>query len=41
MGSFIFAPSIDGDLIPESPHTLITEGKFRPVPLLIGNVKDE
>ena len=41
MISFVFAPSIDGDLVPDSPHKLLQEGKFRAVPLLHGNVKDE
>ena len=39
--SFIFAPSIDGDLIPSSPHTLLEQGKFARIPFISGNVKDE
>jgi hypothetical protein len=38
---FIFAPSIDGDLIPSSPHTLLEQGKFARIPFISGNVKDE
>ena len=38
---FIFAPRIDGDLIPSSPHALLEEGKFARIPFISGNVKDE
>nr|XP_018265272.1 uncharacterized protein I303_01632 [Kwoniella dejecticola CBS 10117]OBR87430.1 hypothetical protein I303_01632 [Kwoniella dejecticola CBS 10117] len=40
-GSFIFAPSIDGDLIPKSPYELLEEGKFAKIPFITGTVKDE
>ena len=39
--SFLFAPSIDGSLIPDSPHTLLSEGKFAQIPFISGNNKDE
>nr|XP_019046957.1 hypothetical protein I302_03563 [Kwoniella bestiolae CBS 10118]OCF25887.1 hypothetical protein I302_03563 [Kwoniella bestiolae CBS 10118] len=39
--SFIFAPSIDGDLIPKSPFELLEEGRFAKIPFIAGNVKDE
>ncbi|ORX34047.1 Alpha/Beta hydrolase protein [Kockovaella imperatae] len=39
--SFIFAPSIDGDLIPASPHELLAEGKFSMKPFISGDVYDE
>ncbi|OCF77143.1 hypothetical protein I204_02854 [Kwoniella mangroviensis CBS 8886] len=39
--SFIFGPSIDGDLIPKSPYELLEEGKFAKIPFIAGNVKDE
>jgi carboxylesterase type B len=35
------APSIDGDLIPDSPHTLLANGQFAQKPYISGNVKDE
>ena len=38
---FIFGPSIDGDLIPDSPHTLLEQGKFARIPFIAGNVLDE
>ncbi|WWC86705.1 uncharacterized protein L201_001582 [Kwoniella dendrophila CBS 6074] len=40
-GSFIFAPSIDGDLIPKSPYELLEEGSFAKISFITGNVKDE
>ncbi|OCF30387.1 hypothetical protein I316_07955 [Kwoniella heveanensis BCC8398] len=39
--SFIFAPSIDGELIPDSPHALLEAGRFAKIPFITGNVKDE
>jgi carboxylesterase type B len=39
--SFIFAPSVDGDLIPDSPHNLLASGQFARKPYITGNVKDE
>lgn len=41
MYSFIFAPSIDGDLIPASPHQLLAQGQFAKIPFISGSVKDE
>ncbi|ORY24002.1 Alpha/Beta hydrolase protein [Naematelia encephala] len=38
---FVFGPSIDGDLIPDSPHTLLHQGKFAKIPFISGNNKDE
>ena len=38
---FIFAPSVDGDLIPDQPHTLLEQGKFARIPYISGSVKDE
>ena len=38
---FIFAPSIDGDLIPASPHQLLEQGQFAKIPFISGSVKDE
>lgn len=39
--AFVFAPSIDGALIPDSPHTLLAEGKFAKIPFISGNNQDE
>ncbi|WVF69597.1 hypothetical protein IAT40_004375 [Kwoniella sp. CBS 6097] len=39
--SFIFAPSIDGDLIPASPRSLLEAGRYARIPFIAGNVKDE
>ncbi|WVQ75789.1 hypothetical protein IAR50_005422 [Cryptococcus sp. DSM 104548] len=38
---FIFGPTEDGDLIPDSPHTLIGQGKVANKPFITGNNKDE
>ncbi|WWC68137.1 uncharacterized protein I206_102060 [Kwoniella pini CBS 10737] len=38
---FVYAPTIDGDLIPDSPHTLLSQGKFAKIPFISGNNKDE
>ncbi|WVW78240.1 hypothetical protein I302_100193 [Kwoniella bestiolae CBS 10118] len=38
---FIYGPSIDGDLIPDSPHTLLSQGRFAKKPFISGNNKDE
>ncbi|KAK1927549.1 Carboxylesterase [Papiliotrema laurentii] len=38
---FVFAPSVDGDLIPDSPHKLLAEGKFARIPYISGNNRDE
>lgn len=40
-GTLAFAPVIDGELVPESPVTVLREGRGLPVPLLIGTNKDE
>nr|ODN89584.1 hypothetical protein L203_02297 [Cryptococcus depauperatus CBS 7841] len=37
----IAGPAIDGDLIPDSPHKLLSEGKFANKPFIIGTNKDE
>jgi cholinesterase len=34
-------PSIDGDLIPDSPHSLLEQGAFAPIPFISGNNADE
>ncbi|WVN88583.1 uncharacterized protein L203_103794 [Cryptococcus depauperatus CBS 7841] len=39
--SAIYGPAIDGDLIPESPHKLLSEGKFANKPFITGTNKDE
>lgn len=39
--AFVFAPSVDGDLIPDSPHNLLANGQFAKKPFISGNVKDE
>lgn len=39
--SVIFRPSIDGDIIPDSPFKLQAEGKFANIPLITGTNKDE
>ncbi|TYJ55470.1 hypothetical protein B9479_003860 [Cryptococcus floricola] len=38
---FVYGPTIDGDLIPESPHSLIEQGKVANKPFITGNNKDE
>lgn len=38
---FVFGPSIDGNLIPDSPNTLLQEGKFAKIPFISGNNLDE
>lgn len=38
---FTFAPSIDGDLIPDSPAELLRAGKVANIPFITGNTKDE
>lgn len=40
-GTLAFAPVVDGDLLPEPPITVLTEGRGLPVPLLIGTNRDE
>ncbi|WVF69607.1 hypothetical protein IAT40_004385 [Kwoniella sp. CBS 6097] len=38
---FVYGPSIDGDLVPDSPHSLLSQGKFAKIPFISGNNKDE
>lgn len=40
-GRLAFAPTVDGDLVPDYPVTRAREGKTHPVPLLIGTNKNE
>ncbi|WP_396928665.1 carboxylesterase/lipase family protein [Mycolicibacterium sp.] len=40
-GLLAFAPTVDGDLVPDYPVTLARAGKTHPVPLLIGTNKNE
>ncbi|BAJ75459.1 carboxylesterase type B [Microbacterium testaceum StLB037] len=40
-GTLAFSPVIDGDLVPEAPITVISEGRALAIPLLIGTNKDE
>ncbi|MET0898247.1 MAG: carboxylesterase/lipase family protein [Mycobacterium sp.] len=40
-GTLAFAPSVDGDLVPDYPVKLAREGRSHPVPLLIGTNRDE
>ncbi|TYJ55469.1 hypothetical protein B9479_003859 [Cryptococcus floricola] len=39
--SFVYGPTIDGDLIPDSPHTLLAQGKIAKIPFITGSNKDE
>jgi len=36
-----FAPSVDGDVIPDTPEQLLLQGKFSKVPFIVGQTKDE
>lgn len=38
---YIWAPSVDGDIVPESPWKMLQEGRFSRVPFITGNVRDE
>lgn len=40
-GTLAFAPTIDGDVLPDYPVNLARNGKTHPVPLLIGTNKNE
>ncbi|GAA4155373.1 carboxylesterase/lipase family protein [Leifsonia shinshuensis] len=40
-GTLAFAPVVDGDLVPEHPITVLSEGRGHPVPLVIGTNRDE
>lgn len=39
--AFVFSPSVDGDLVPDSPHALLSRGEFAKIPFIAGNVLDE
>merc|ERR1711963_1327638 len=36
-----FAPSVDGEVLPDTPENLLIEGKFTKVPFIVGQTKDE
>ncbi|HTQ22853.1 carboxylesterase family protein, partial [Mycobacterium sp.] len=40
-GTLAFAPSVDGDLVPDYPVKLARAGRSHPVPLIIGTNRDE
>lgn len=40
-GTLAFAPVVDGDLVPEHPVTVLSQGRGLRVPLIIGTNKDE
>ncbi|MET0698268.1 MAG: carboxylesterase/lipase family protein, partial [Mycobacterium sp.] len=40
-GTLAFAPTVDGDLVPDYPVKLARDGRSHPVPLLIGTNRDE
>ncbi|MDG4666945.1 carboxylesterase/lipase family protein [Mycobacterium sp. 236(2023)] len=40
-GTLAFAPTVDGDLLPDYPVNLARNGKTHPVPLIIGTNKNE
>lgn len=40
-GTLAFAPVVDGDLVPEAPASVLSEGRGLPVPLMIGTNRDE
>ncbi|WP_349268761.1 carboxylic ester hydrolase [Mycolicibacterium parafortuitum] len=40
-GTLAFAPTVDGDLVPDYPVNLARNGKTHPVPLIIGTNKNE
>ncbi|WP_349867499.1 carboxylesterase/lipase family protein [Leifsonia sp. WHRI 6310E] len=40
-GTLAFAPIVDGELVPEHPITVLSDGRGHPVPLLIGTNHDE
>lgn len=41
LGILPWQPSVDGDLLPESPYDAIQGGSVRPVPAIIGTNRDE
>ncbi|WVQ98239.1 hypothetical protein IAU59_005362 [Kwoniella sp. CBS 9459] len=38
---FVYGPSVDGDLIPDSPYSLLSQGRIAKIPFISGNNKDE
>lgn len=36
-----FAPSIDGQILPDTPENLFVQGRFTKVPFIVGQTKDE
>lgn len=40
-GTLAFAPVVDGELVPEHPVTVLSEGRGLPVPLIIGTNRNE
>jgi para-nitrobenzyl esterase len=40
-GTLAFAPTVDGDLVPDYPVKLARQGRSHPVPLIIGTNRDE
>ncbi|XP_064096919.1 venom carboxylesterase-6-like [Macrobrachium nipponense] len=38
---FVFAPRVDGDYIPGEPVTLVKEGRYHHVPMMMGSNRDE
>ena len=36
-----FAPSVDGDVLMDTPENLLVNGKFARVPFIVGQTKDE
>lgn len=40
-GTLAFSPVVDGELLPEHPITVLSEGRGLPVPLIIGTNRDE
>ncbi|WVR04790.1 hypothetical protein IAU60_001802 [Kwoniella sp. DSM 27419] len=39
--AFIYGPTIDNDLIPDSPYVLLEKGIFANIPFILGQTKDE
>jgi len=36
-----FAPTVDGEVLPDTPENLLLQGKFSKVPFIVGQTKDE
>jgi carboxylesterase type B len=36
-----FAPSVDGQVLPDTPENLFVQGRFTKVPFIVGQTKDE